>query len=268
MISSLLLNQKHLKPACPNFGCTLTRKNGTYRRTVQDLPFLGTKRTILKIYAHQYECLAPNELCSTRIFTPRFVIIAQHRQLTKRLEEAISIDSLKKGTFISVADKYRVDSATVRSIFTANIRKLDKEVLYETPEYIGLDEAHLNGVMRLVLVDTSASPAKLIDMIQDRKLPYVMAALNRFDNPSGIETVTIDMWEGYRAAVQHCLPRARIIVDRFHVMAHLHDTVEAARKQLYAARKANIEALPEEERIISEGGFEKGRNESFLVQIE
>ncbi|MEF9839434.1 MAG: transposase [Lachnospiraceae bacterium] len=36
--------------------------------------------------------------------------------------------------------------------------------------------------------------------------------------PKKVEVVTMDMWSGYRSAVYETLPKAMVIIDKFHVV--------------------------------------------------
>lgn len=254
---------------CPKCGYPVTRKNGPYRRTVQDVSLLKGKRTILHVVAHQYECLNPEKEIAHRIFVPVYDAFDSYHQMTRRLKEAIAQDSLKKSTFASVAEKYEVDAGTIRSVFLEKVRELDEQYKLVAPEHIGLDEAHLHNDMRLIVVDTSVrNDTRLIDIIKSRKIDFVEATLNQFDDPENIKTVTIDMWSGYRTAVQTCLPHARIIVDRFHVMVHLIDAMEETRKLLCARIEREAEADPEKQALMKRVGFNKINHYWFKIDFE
>lgn len=46
-----------------------------------------------------------------------------------------------------------------------------------------------------------------------------------------IKTVCCDMWQAYVAAVREQLPRAELVIDRFHVAQHYRDDADSLRKQ-------------------------------------
>ncbi|MFO1434314.1 MAG: transposase [Candidatus Competibacteraceae bacterium] len=46
-----------------------------------------------------------------------------------------------------------------------------------------------------------------------------------------IQTVCIDMYDGYANAVYEVLPGTTVVVDRFHVAQAYHDSVDQLRKQ-------------------------------------
>lgn len=50
--------------------------------------------------------------------------------------------------------------------------------------------------------------------------------------PEQIRTVCMDMSAAYRAGVRECFPGAQIVFDRYHLMLHVGEAVEATRRQL------------------------------------
>jgi len=48
--------------------------------------------------------------------------------------------------------------------------------------------------------------------------------------PTAVETVTIDMAEGYRKAIEERAPQTQIVYDRFHVQRLASDAVDEVRR--------------------------------------
>ena len=57
--------------------------------------------------------------------------------------------------------------------------------------------------------------------------------LDRFDETEKkkVHYVSIDMWKPYYNAVREKLPKARIVVDRFHVVKHLNERITSIRRK-------------------------------------
>lgn len=228
--------------ACPCCGNTWVRKDGGYIREAKDFPIRG-KPVIFQIDTFRYECVRPS--CQQKKFVPRFPqAIDENSQLTIRLRDAIASCDFSKRTFDDVAKQYGVDRETVRRIFLEKVRELDQETKYDDVVCLGIDEAHLAKEMRGVLVDCSSKKAKLIDLLPDRRQQTIVAALRRFENLGTIRYVTMDMSAAYRDAVLAELPNAIVVVDRFHVILHLIEATEKARKATEAMIEAEIAQLP------------------------
>lgn len=97
-----------------------------------------------------------------------------------------------------------------------------------TPVILGIDEAHLNKSMRAVYTDIIGR--KVLDIQPSRKKSDVKAFLSKLPNKENIEVVTIDMWRYYKEAIYEELPKAQVIVDRFHVIQLVNNALEGERK--------------------------------------
>ncbi|RUQ35374.1 MAG: ISL3 family transposase, partial [Candidatus Competibacteraceae bacterium] len=58
-----------------------------------------------------------------------------------------------------------------------------------------------------------------------------------------VRRVCIDLWEGSASAVAAALPKAQVVVDRFHVAVHDRDAVDALRQA--ECRRLNADRSPE-----------------------
>lgn len=97
-----------------------------------------------------------------------------------------------------------------------------------TPVILGIDEAHLNKSMRAVYTDIIGR--KVLDIQPSRKKSDVKDFLSKLPNKENIEVVTIDMWRYYKEAAYEELPKAQVIVDRFHVIQLVNNALEGERK--------------------------------------
>ena len=51
---------------------------------------------------------------------------------------------------------------------------------------------------------------------------------------AGIRLAVMDMWKPFRHSTQHHAPQASILFDKFHILRHLSDALDAVRKAEYA----------------------------------
>ena len=42
----------------------------------------------------------------------------------------------------------------------------------------------------------------------------------------------MDMWQPYRDAVRSILPKAKIVIDKFHIVRYASDALDAVRKEI------------------------------------
>lgn len=110
-----------------------------------------------------------------------------------------------------------------------------------------LDEiAPHKGHGHYLLIISAPELGLVLDVLKDRK----KASLEAWFEGRGVEwcaqveVCCADMWDAYHAAAQAHLPKARLVVDRFHVMKNLNDAVSKARRLIQKeAPQAVKEAL-------------------------
>ena len=207
--------------ACPECGGVEYYKHGKSKRFVRDVNSFG-KRVGIEIHTHRYKC----RYCDTT-FSQHYKSIDDRDKITIRLREQIEKESLKK-PFANIAEEYSVSPTTVKRIFNAYIERLEKDMTFLTPVILGIDEAHLNKSMRAVYTDIIGR--KVLDIQPSRKKCDVKAFLSKLPNKNNIEVVTIDMWRYYKEAVYEELPKAKVIVERFHVIQLVNNALEGERK--------------------------------------
>lgn len=66
--------------------------------------------------------------------------------------EAIEEQSMSK-TFLEVAENVGVDEKTVMNVFKDYVSFKEREYLFETPKWLGIDEIHIIRKPRLVLTN-------------------------------------------------------------------------------------------------------------------
>jgi len=137
---------------------------------------------------------------------------------------------------VGLADVGLVEG-TIRNNIGALAVKLEYFYQFETPEILGIDEAHLNKTMRLVL--TNITERTIIDLVESREKRFVIAALERLKDKSKVKYVTMDMWRPYKDAVNLSLPNAKIVIDKFHVVKMANSAADTARMAIKAELPAD-----------------------------
>jgi transposase len=198
-----------------------------------DLPH-GSKRVGLQVERQRYRCKDCN-----KISLQPLPDIDEKRDSTKRLITYI-VEQAKKRTFSSIAGDVGVVEGTIRSIFDAEVKKLDETHKPETPEILGIDEVYLMGKHRCVLVNIEEST--IIDLLRNRDQDLVTDRLWRTHDRKRVKTVAIDMWEPYVTGAQAVFgKRIPVIVDKWHVTKYanlgMEEVRKAVRRELSAKRR-------------------------------
>lgn len=206
-------------------------KNGTIERLIKDLPSFGRNVCIL-VRGNRFICKDCN-----RTFVQSFDCVDDKGKLTKRLKEHVKQRSLSQ-TLQQIATDYNLSISTVSKLSNEYVDSLEKSRVRYSPRVLGIDEAHLSKEMRGVFADIERHG--IIDMTESRSRSMVEHYLNSLPDNDKIEIVTMDMWKPYKEAVNACLPRATVVVDRFHVIKAVLDNLDAKRKELFNKDKESV----------------------------
>lgn len=210
--------------SCPHCGCVANLyKHDKRDQLCVDLPVHG-KRARLHIKRQRYKCRDCNQTFWERLDHT----IDEKRNCTKRLVTYIGRHSLKR-SFTSIAEDVGISEKTVRNIFRDYINELEQLVRFETPRWLGIDEIHM---IKPRCVIANVEERTIVDMLQNRNKESVAIYLLRLPDKERITHVTMDMRQPYKDAVRAVLPKATIIVDKFHVVRMANQAMETIRKQI------------------------------------
>jgi transposase len=226
--------------ACPGCGCRDTdqfKGNGTRRQFLLDEP-RGTLSVRIDLRRRSYSCKA----CGSSKLVP-LGCLAKGRRMTSRLQTYIRNKSLQR-PFNEVAQETGVSPKTVREIFNEHVDalELEREERCPTPRVLGLDGVYIKSKERAILTDREHG--RIIDMWPAVETKQLTAALRALPHRETVEVVTIDMSKGLRSAVTHALPRATIVIDRYHIQRMANESVDRTRQRLHKEIKRTRGGVP------------------------
>lgn len=209
----------------PTCGCASPniRKNGRRKSMFFDTPMHGKKVGII-VQQQRFQCTG-----CRRTYYERVPHMHLKHDMTERLVEYIQTNCTER-TFTAVALEIGVDVQTVRGIWRAHAEKELNRLCPVTPEWMGIDELHIMHGYRGII--TNVKERTIVDLLEDRKKETVVRYLAGLEDRHKITHVAIDMWEAYRDAVRTVLPKAVIVVDRFHISRMAGDAMERVRKEV------------------------------------
>jgi transposase len=118
---------------------------------------------------------------------------------------------------------YRIAQEQAQAIQPGLVRKL------------GIDEfAIKKGHESFALALSDLEAGRVIAVLPDRKKETLIAYFDTWTDlqRQAVLEAAMDLWEPYAQAVLACLPNAKIVADRFHVMKNLNDQVTSARREI------------------------------------
>ena len=199
------------------------KKHSSRERELSDVPIHG-KPVKLILNHKRYRCPKCN-----KTFYEQFESIDRSDKITLRLKEYIQEQSFKK-PFSKVAEEVDVSPTSVKKYFEEKVKELDSNRVIKAPRVLGIDEAHLNKTMRGVFTDTENNI--LLEISVDNKKKTVKEVIQAMEGYENIEVVTIDMYSGYKYACRELIPKALVVVDKFHVIQYVIRALEEVRKEV------------------------------------
>lgn len=209
--------------ACKHCGCV----GRLYRHGVMTLDYKHLpayrRRVIIRAKVARYRCRE----CGKTMMQP-LTDMDPARGMTKDLVEWIGYASIDN-TYASIARELDVDEKTVRNISDEYIDRKMAEHVIEAPLVLGVDELTLMGRKRSIFVDINGK--KLLDIIESMDQGAISRWIARLPNKQNVRIVTMDMWGAYSTVVEDLLPKAKVVVDKWHVVSKANGKLDLVRNR-------------------------------------
>ena len=199
--------------------------------TVQHLPSFGQK-VFIHYRPKRYECPYCDNHPTTRQQLSWHMPNSPH---TKAYDEYL-LRCLVNSTVQDVSTKERLGYDAVEGVLERCIARQVDWTRYPRLGVLGLDEiTRLKGhgdFITIVSARLSDGNLAILGVLANRKKETVKAFLESIPAKlrATIRTVCSDLYEGYLQAVREVLPKARQVIDRFHVTKLYGEAVEDLRK--------------------------------------
>jgi transposase len=213
---------------CPTCRTLSSNIHEYYKRCVRDLAWAG-KTCHIEFLARRFYC----EMCECP-FREELEWLPRCSRLTQRYREYV-FAQCQKTTIQAVHHKERLGYKTVERLYYSMAQQQAHTIQPAVVLKLGIDEfAIKKGHDSFALVLSDLEAGCVIAVLPDRKKETLEAYFATWTpaQRAGVLEAAMDLWEPYAQAVSACLPNARIVADRFHVMKNLNDQVTSARREI------------------------------------
>lgn len=223
-------------PECDTAG-GIVKHGTTADRIVHDFN-IGGLRVDIMLRPPRYKC----RLCD-KTFVYKYDDIMENQQFTKRLYTHLR-ELVLSHPFLEVSKEYGISDTTAANILRDYAKELEHDRVIKAPRVLGIDEKHIVHKMRGVFTDIENGT--LLEMTENNRKDTVIRVIESMDSyDTNIKYVTMDMSMPYVKAVEECLPNAKIIIDKYHVIQQLYKNIKQCKKEITQKLKTNIEKMPE-----------------------
>lgn len=216
---------------CPRCGEVSTKEHDRRQQHKRDRR-LRDKGVFLILMKRRFRCL----WCG-KVFTEPDEVFGPWRRSSYRFREHLGQEALHQ-TVKRVAEKERVGEGLVRRCVAEEIgRRLGARERAETPELIGLDEFSVSGRRLYHTAICNLVKGEVMEVVEGQGRQRVEEYLDKLPQPERVKGVVMDMHEPFRQAVQMCLPQAKVVVDKFHLIRHINGALDKVRSRLQGGNR-------------------------------
>jgi transposase len=211
---------------CPWCG-EMTGKVHSRRTQMKRDMRLWQKPVYLELRKRRFRCHG----CG-RVFSEPDPVCGMRKRTSGRFRSYLGREAIDH-TVRQVARKEGVGETLVRGCVTEEARRLlGAEESHETPRVLGLDEFAIRKgqVYDTAIVDLERKA--VIGVVSGHRQQEVADFFTALSNADRARVVVMDMHEPFRQAVALCLPRAKVVADKFHVLSHVHRALDQVRTSI------------------------------------
>lgn len=218
---------------CRRCGRIITDLHGTDQpRLLRHLPILG-RPLYLRIRPKRFRC----PFCDDHPTTTQQLDWYDPSALHTKAYERHLIVQVVNSTLSDVGAKEDVSYDALLGILDRWMSTSVDWRLVKPFTTLGIDEIALRKGHRdfvaVISSQTTTGEVQVLAVLPDRLKSTVATWLRSIpaEHRTQITTVCTDLWEGYINAVLEALPKATLVIDRFHIARHYRDGVDSLRKQ-------------------------------------
>ena len=211
----------HLK-TCPKCGKRLY-KHGQRINHFADTP-LHMQPVKIEVVRTRYRCSE----CKSMI-TPQLSFLDEKRRATHRLIQQVRKYCLDQ-TFTQLAEDTGVVTNTIKNITLDFISELERDVKFETPTIMGINELKLMGTSCCVI--TNLAMNSIYDILPKRNLDTLLPYFAKIPDADNVEWVYSNIWQPSKKSFRIHLPNAKWVIDKIHVVKMASEALNIEQKIL------------------------------------
>lgn len=214
---------------CPCCGSDKINIHGYKESTIKLMPVSGFN-ALLKLNKQRYKCKNCN-----KTFIAKTNIVKKHCFISNNVKYGVALKASNKISEKDIASDFNISHNTVNRIINSFFEKY--KVNYKhLPEVLCFDEfkstKDADGAMSFIYCD--AKNHKIIDIVENRQLKYLKKYFSRYPKKvrNKVKYIVMDMYKPYISLVKEIFPKAKIIMDKFHIVNNLSRALNKARIKL------------------------------------
>jgi len=179
-------------------------------------------------------------------FTLNTPIVNKYCFISNNTRLSIILDASKKISECDIAKSNNVSHSTVNRIINSSY-EVHNPFHKELPENLCFDEfkSVKSAVGAMSFIYCNADTSDIFDIVEDRRLSSLYRYFMRFpqDSRDKVKRVVIDMYKPYMQLIKEVFPKAKIIIDKFHIVQLISRALNKTRITVMNQNKQNYTKL-------------------------
>ena len=244
-------------PKCPHCQGKMAKYDFQKESKIPYLECAGYK-TLIRLRKRRFRC----QDCG-KVAVAETSLVKKNHQIATIVKQKIAQKLIEKVSMTAIAESLAVSTSTV-------IRKL-KEFKFKTdlsylPTHMSWDEySFKKGKMSFIAQDFDSR--KILAILDGRTQATIRNHFLRYSREvrSRVKIITMDMFSPYYDIARKLFPKAKIVLDRFHIVQHLSRAMSRLRIQImnqldrksyeYKALKRYWKLIQQDSRKLSDKRF-------------
>lgn len=211
------------KQACPRCNSVKLYRHGRAKKRRVLQGWSQGRKVYIEIARHRWRCRG----CGYS-FTEGVELVRPHSRLSRQAE-AEALWQTRYLSFSQVRQELGISYGTLRRLLE---REIDGDALgfikQEQEVFLGIDE-HSFRHQDMVYTVTEVKRRKMLGILRDDRIATLKVFLKKIPQDK-VKEVCIDMKESLRKVSEELFPKAKVVVDHFHVIADSNRRMDEARK--------------------------------------
>lgn len=229
--------------ACYHCGAVFDQEIIKYgfKTSLIKMPENSGFNTYLSLKKQRYYCRHCNST-----FTLKTPIVAKNCFISTNTKLSIAIGVKDKISEKDLAKRYNVSHCTVSRIIDQAFHTYRPSFDW-LPDNLCFDEFKsvkaASGAMSFIFCD--ADTGAILDIVEDRRLPVLERYFSRYSQRArqSVKRIVIDMYSPYMTLIKKLFPKAKIIIDKFHIVQLFNRALNKTRIQMMKHDDKNYSKL-------------------------
>lgn len=133
----------------------------------------------------------------------------------------------------AAAELFGVSAMQIYRIDNEGLKQLERRYLEDLPQpdCLSVDEAAYKRQHNYATIISDYKAGKVLWLEKDRKQADLVRGYSVLGNSlDHVDSVSMDLWRAFENATTQCLPKAKVVYDRFHIARLLNRAIEKERR--------------------------------------